>query len=233
MAHPHSELGITELDAQQLEMMIKEDVFVVDNDDNFVRYGSKKETHLMVNISTGLLHRAFSVLLFNSKGELLLQQRANEKITFPNYWTNTCCSHPIANMIPSEQNDEGHIGIKLAAIRKLHHELGIPKSTFVPEDFHFLTRIHYKSAFNETWGEHEIDYILIAQKDVELNINENEVRDVKYVGPSDIEGLLHQSDITLTPWFKLLATDKNLLANWWPKLATITEIPTDMTIHRY
>jgi isopentenyl-diphosphate delta-isomerase len=51
--------------------------------------------HLMTNINKGLLHRAFSVFLFNERNELLLQQRADEKITFPGYWTNTCCSHPI------------------------------------------------------------------------------------------------------------------------------------------
>jgi len=55
----------------------------------------KKKGHLNENIKEGLLHRAFSVFLFNSKGELLLQQRAQEKITFPLYWTNTCCSHPL------------------------------------------------------------------------------------------------------------------------------------------
>jgi isopentenyl-diphosphate delta-isomerase len=62
----------------------------------------------MTNINKGMLHRAFSVFLFNSKGELLLQQRASEKITFPDYWTNTCCSHPLYT--PDELPEENNIG---------------------------------------------------------------------------------------------------------------------------
>src|SRR6266536_1716506 len=112
--------------------------------------------HLMTNINQGLLHRAFSVFLFNSKNELLLQQRATEKITFPDMWTNTCCSHPLG--IPGESGvslEESIEGVKRAAQRKLDHELGI-KAVQVPlEKFRFLTRIHYKAASNEKWGEHE------------------------------------------------------------------------------
>jgi isopentenyl-diphosphate Delta-isomerase len=65
----------------------------------------------MTNIRKGMLHRAFSVFIFNSKGELLLQQRASEKITFPDYWTNTCCSHPLYT--PDELPEEGQAGMKL------------------------------------------------------------------------------------------------------------------------
>jgi isopentenyl-diphosphate delta-isomerase len=68
----------------------------------------------MVNINNGLLHRAFSVFLFNTKGELLMQQRAPEKITYPHYWTNTCCSHPIYQMLPSEFNENGDLGKALS-----------------------------------------------------------------------------------------------------------------------
>lgn len=64
----------------------------------------------MSNISTGLLHRAFSVFLFDSQNRLLLQQRATEKITFPDMWTNTCCSHPLNT--PSELIEEEHLGKK-------------------------------------------------------------------------------------------------------------------------
>lgn len=64
--------------------------------------------HLMTNIRKGMLHRAFSVFIFNTKGELLLQQRASEKITFPDYWTNTCCSHPLYT--PDELPEENQAG---------------------------------------------------------------------------------------------------------------------------
>src|SRR4051812_13142454 len=81
--------------------LMEEMCIVVDKDDNPLRPGTKKECHLMSNIDTGLLHRAFSVFIFNPQGKLLLQylkltrQRADEKITFPEYFTNTCCSHPL------------------------------------------------------------------------------------------------------------------------------------------
>ncbi len=110
----------------------------------------------MTNIDKGLLHRAFSVFLFNDKNELLLQQRASEKITFPDMWTNTCCSHPL-----NVSNETGStlpaavLGVKHAAQRKLDHELGIKKEQVPLEDFHFLTRIHYKAPSDGKWGEHE------------------------------------------------------------------------------
>jgi isopentenyl-diphosphate delta-isomerase len=112
--------------------------------------------HLMTNIDKGLLHRAFSVFLFNDKNELLLQQRATEKITFPDMWTNTCCSHPLS--MPSETGSnlpDSIMGVKRAAQRKLDHELGIKKEQVPIENFHFLTRIHYKAPSNGQWGEHE------------------------------------------------------------------------------
>lgn len=70
-----------------------------------------------------MLHRAFSVFLFNSVGELLITQRSDEKITFPGYFTNTCCSHPLA--IPSEHTEDPLIGVKRAAHRRMVSELGI------------------------------------------------------------------------------------------------------------
>ena len=110
----------------------------------------------MTNIDKGLLHRAFSVFLFNDRNELLLQQRASEKITFPDMWTNTCCSQPLG--VPGETGatlSESVEGVKRAAQRKLDHELGIKKEQVPIEDFHFLTRIHYKAPSDGKWGEHE------------------------------------------------------------------------------
>src|SRR5258708_39903273 len=110
--------------------------------------------HLMENINKGLLHRAFSAFVFRpSDGKLLLQQRATEKITFPDMWTNTCCSHPLG--IPGEggvELAEAVAGVKRAAVRKLDHELGIKASQVPIEDFHFLTRIHYKAPSDGKWG---------------------------------------------------------------------------------
>jgi isopentenyl-diphosphate delta-isomerase len=110
----------------------------------------------MTNIDKGLLHRAFSVFLFDDQNRLLLQQRATEKITFPDCWTNTCCSHPLG--VPGESGvslPESVEGVKRAAQRKLDHELGIKKAQVPLENFRFLTRIHYKAPSDGQWGEHE------------------------------------------------------------------------------
>lgn len=147
-------------DEEQIRLM-EERCIVVDNDDGFVRDGTKKECHLMNNIREGLLHRAFSVFLFDpDTGKLLLQRRAPEKITFPNMWTNTCCSHPLA--VRSEL--EGRQGAKNAAQRKLEHELGIPTSEVDVDAFQFLTRIHYLAPSDGLWGEHESTSLLLTSR---------------------------------------------------------------------
>ena len=111
----------TSHDPTQIKLMA-EQCILVDKEDEILGADTKKNCHLNVNIDQGKLHRAFSVFLFNTKGELLLQQRSSAKITFPDYFTNTCCSHPLYR--PEELN--GEEGVRKAAQRKLNHELGIP-----------------------------------------------------------------------------------------------------------
>ena len=112
--------------------------------------------HLMENINAGMLHRAFSAFLFRpSDGKLLLQQRASEKITFPDMWTNTCCSHPLHGFNGDKNEEDGELGARRAASRKLEHELGIPTSKTPVEKFQYLTRIHYLAPSSGLWGEHE------------------------------------------------------------------------------
>ncbi|KAJ5453529.1 Isopentenyl-diphosphate Delta-isomerase [Penicillium daleae] len=191
-------------DEEQVRLM-EEVCIVTDNDDRPIGSASKKTCHLMTNIDKGLLHRAFSVFLFDSKNRLLLQQRATEKITFPDMWTNTCCSHPLG-------------GVKRAAQRKLNHELGI-KAEQVPLDkFEFFTRIHYKAPSDGKWGEHEVDYILFIQADVDLEPSPNEVRDTKYVSADELKAMFEQPGLKFTPWFKLICN--SMLFEWWSHLGT-------------
>lgn len=207
---------LREYDSEQAKLM-EEVCIVVDEDDNAAYPSqSKKVCHLMENINKGLLHRAFSVFLFSSDGKLLLQQRADEKITFPGYWTNTCCSHPLA--IPDELVEEDNVGVKRAAIRKLEQELGIRLTVRDISKFIFLTRIHYlaPSDNQKLWGEHEIDYILFIKADVTLNVNPNEVKDVKYVTPDQLEAIVNDSSLKITPWFKLIV--ENFIYKWWDAL---------------
>ena len=105
-------------DAAQAALMA-EAVIAVAEDDTVIGPMSKLEAHQGV----GHYHRAFSVLLFNTKGEMLLQQRSSDKVTYPNVWANACCSHPLHS--PEELDLDNAMGVKRAAIRKLEQELGI------------------------------------------------------------------------------------------------------------
>ena len=81
-------------DEEQVRLM-EEKVILLNEKDEVIGCASKKDSHLNTNINAGMLHRAFSVFLFNSRGELLMQQRSEDKITFPSFWANSCCSHPL------------------------------------------------------------------------------------------------------------------------------------------
>ncbi|KAI9639488.1 NUDIX hydrolase domain-like protein [Dioszegia hungarica] len=202
-------------DEEQVRLM-EERCILVDENDKAYGEDSKKTCHLMSNIDNGLLHRAFSVFLFRpSDGRLLLQKRADEKITFPSMWTNTCCSHPLS--IKAELVEKDQAGVRAAAIRKLPHELGIKPEELKAEDFTYLTRIHYLAPSDGLWGEHEIDYILFCALDVTLNLNPNEVSAAEYVSKDELEAMFNDPSNSFTPWFRLIARD--LLYPWWDEMA--------------
>ncbi|KAL3186952.1 hypothetical protein MRX96_004758 [Rhipicephalus microplus] len=130
--------------------LLEEQCILVDEQDRPIGSCSKKDCHLMENINKGFLHRAFSVFLFNSKNELLLQQRSDAKITFPGRFTNTCCSHPLH--IPDELEEANALGVKKAAQRRLFIELGIDPKEVPVDEIRYLTRILYKAPSDSTWG---------------------------------------------------------------------------------
>lgn len=203
-------------DEEQIRLM-DEVCIVLDENDVPIGTASKKLCHLMTNIDKGLLHRAFSVFLFNDKNELLLQQRATEKITFPDMWTNTCCSHPLNVSTETGSTLEDAVrGVKNAARRKLEHELGIKPEQVPFEDFRLLTRIHYKAPSDGKWGEHEIDYILFIKANVDVNPNPNEVRDTQYVSAERLKEMFNDPSLKFTPWFKLICN--SMLFEWWTHL---------------
>ncbi|KAK6464198.1 NUDIX hydrolase domain-like protein [Scheffersomyces coipomensis] len=235
-------------DEEQIKLM-EELCIVLDNNDKPLGAGTKKLCHIMDNINQGLLHRAFSVFLFNENNELLLQQRADEKITFPGMWTNTCCSHPLCVPkelgISSNSDDLNQLhnaieGVKNAAQRKLDHELGIPYNDSPLENFQFLTRIHYKagnagvtnnSESDSKWGEHEIDYILILKtaNDITINPNLNEVSHQKFVSKHELKQMFEDEKLIFTPWFKLICN--SFLFKWWDNLDNLSQFKDDK-IHR-
>ncbi|EDO35940.1 predicted protein [Nematostella vectensis] len=221
-----------DLDVTQ-RRLLEEQCILVDTDDNVQGCATKRECHLKENIvEQGLLHRAFSVFLFNSKGDLLIQQRADTKITFPGLFTNSCCSHPL--YVESEMEENECLGVKRAAKRRLEYELGIPQKEVTLDDFQFLTRIHYKASSDKIWGEHEIDYVLFIQKDVTLAPNLNEVQLCEYMSQGQVRRLLSDSNqddkVKVTPWFKLIGKDH--LFHWWNNLGNLKTLQDHSTIHR-
>ncbi|MCF8294405.1 MAG: isopentenyl-diphosphate Delta-isomerase [Chitinophagaceae bacterium] len=160
---------------------MKDAVILVNEQDEQIGLMPKLEAH-----EKGLLHRAFSVFLFNTQGQLLLQQRAFGKYHSEGLWSNTCCSHPM----PEEE-------IQSSAHRRLMEEMGLKT------ELHFLYSFLYKASLDKGLTEHEIDHIFVGTTDELPNINTDEVAAWKYIS---IDELL--TDIQLHPelytiWFKM------------------------------
>lgn len=135
----------------------------------------------------GLLHRAFSVFLFNEKGEMLLQKRAPGKYHSPNQWTNAVCSHP-------KSDESYHDGAK----RRLKEELGIEVE--ISEKFNFI----YKAKVGENLWEHELDYVFTGKFDGEFHLNNEEVSEVRYISLENLEREMAENPSEFTEWFKII-----------------------------
>lgn len=145
----------------------------------------------------------------------------NFQITYPSHYTNSCCSHPIAD-VPGEEEEINAIGIKRAAQRRLNYELGVPIEALPIEKFNYITRIHYKDEGNGKWGEHEIDYVLFFQGDVKVKPNPNEISEISYVPRNELDEYIPTLNGPLTPWFQLIL--KHRLRLWWDCLNDLDEI---------
>lgn len=227
-------MALTNKDDTQV-LLMKEPCILVNDQDEEIGSDSKKECHLLQNIKKGYLHRAFSVFLFNTNNELLLQQRSDAKITFPGHYTNTCCSHPLFTDL--ERDNTEAIGVRRAARRKLHHELGISPDQVSEEDLVYLTRVQYcagNQPADGIWGENEIDYILFCRKNVDININENEVKSYNYFSQEKLKTFLESAGTEnrpITPWFRMIAD--TFLFDWWDKLDDLDSVKDHKTIHKF
>lgn len=142
------------------------------------------------------------------------------QVTYPDCYTNSCCSHPIAD-VPGEDEERDALGVKRAAIRRLNYELGIPSESIPIENITYLTRILYKDPGNGKYGEHEIDYILFIQQDVQIDPNPNEISEISFVPLGQLEKFLPTLNSCLTPWFQLII--KHRLKLWWQNLNNLGE----------
>ncbi len=170
------------LNLQEYSFLMEEQVILVDEQDNPLGLMPKMEAH-----KKAVLHRAFSVFVFNDEGKLLLQQRAADKYHSPLLWTNTCCSH---------QRD-GETSIE-AGKRRLQEEMGF--SCDLEEAFRFV----YKAPFDNGLTEHELDHVMIGKFNKNPTINIKEVENYKWVSLKNVKSDIETRSEIYTEWFKII-----------------------------
>jgi isopentenyl-diphosphate delta-isomerase len=160
-----------------------ESLILVDEADREVGYMSKARCHE----GRGVLHRAFSLLIFNDRGELLLQRRSGAKRLWPHYWSNSCCSHPRR----SETMEE-------ATQRRLYEELGLTCP------LHFLFKFQYQAQFDAVGAEHELCSVFIGRSSGSVRVDRNEIADWRWVSPEALaEEMRGEGAGRFTPWFTM------------------------------
>jgi isopentenyl-diphosphate delta-isomerase len=158
-------------------------LILVDDQDQGVGYLSKSLCHE----GRGILHRAFSLLIFNPQGELLIQQRAPGKRLWPLYWSNSCCSHP-----------RGSETMETATRRRLHEELGLACR------LKFLYKFQYQAQFDANGAEHELCSVFIGRTSEEPKPNGEEIQAWRWIAPGALEAeMAGAGDVKFTPWFLL------------------------------
>lgn len=160
-----------------------ERLILVDHDDNVVGFSSKGEAH----DGEGVLHRAFSIFIFNAEGSVLLQQRSAQKRLWPLYWSNSCCSHPREGESYAQSTE-----------RRLREELSLEAELV------FLYRFSYHAPFGDAGSERELCSVYAGHvRDQAVDVNPNEIAAWKWVSPSEVDRLLVEEPDILTPWFKM------------------------------
>jgi isopentenyl-diphosphate delta-isomerase len=167
-----------------IESLADSDMLIlVDAADNEVGSLTKRLCH----DGGGVLHRAFSLLIFNARGELLLQQRAPSKRLWPRYWSNSCCSHP--------RRSES---ITVATARRLREELGLSCP------LQFLYKFQYQASFQAAGSENELCSVFIGVTDQTPRIDQSEIAAWRWVSPERLSiELVDQGAEKFTPWFRL------------------------------
>ncbi len=161
---------------------MEEFVVLVTPQDEVIGQMEKLKAH-----EQGVLHRAFSVFLFDKQNRMLLQKRAHTKYHSPGEWTNACCSHPRVGETYEQ-----------AAKRRLIEELGI--ETPIEPKFHFL----YKAEVGGNLIEHELDHVFTGLYEGEFDLNKDEVEQVRYLSLEQLDLELQEQPENFTPWFKII-----------------------------
>jgi isopentenyl-diphosphate delta-isomerase len=176
-------------------MMQEVQVVQVDENDNDIRFVPKLEAHY-----SGVLHRAVSVLIFDTSGRWMLQKRADNKYHSSGLWSNTCCSHPF----PNED-------VKVAAERRLLEEMGI----YCPLKKQYS--FQYKAEFENGLIEHELDHVFVGVTDDTPNPNHEEVSEWKMISTDDLKRELKKNPEEFSEWFKMIVPE--ILKTYYPIVA--------------
>ena len=158
-----------------------EELILVDEEDREIGHLSKAECH----DGDGVLHRAFSIFIFNRRGELLLQRRSAEKRLWPLFWSNSCCSHPRRGEDIAE-----------ATRRRLQQELGMTS------ELDHLFTFSYHARYRDRGSEREMCWVFAGSSDETPRFNRNEIAEVRWIAPGDLERELAETPESFTPWFK-------------------------------
>jgi len=159
-----------------------EELILVDAEDRDTGYLSKARCH----DGAGVLHRAFSLFLFNDMGELLLQKRSESKRLWPGYWSNTCCSHPRRGETMS-----------VATSRRLRDELNVDSK------LEFVYKFSYQAQFDEGGAENELCHVFLGRLDDAVQPNANEIAAIRYVSTDRLLADFSAAAGEYTPWFQL------------------------------
>jgi isopentenyl-diphosphate delta-isomerase len=170
--------------------MEMQQVILVNEEDEQIGVAEKMQAH-----EKGLLHRAFSVFIFNTKGEMLLQQRALNKYHSGGLWTNACCSHPR----PGEETST-------AALKRLREEMGF--ETALEEIFDFIYNVELENGLTE----HEFDHVFVGEYGGKINFSKEEVLSFCYKNPKEIQRSLQKDPKQYTAWFRLAFPE---IEKWW------------------
>jgi isopentenyl-diphosphate delta-isomerase len=159
-----------------------ESLILVDEQDRAIGFCPKAECHE----GRGLLHRAFSVFLFNRNGELLLQKRSANKPLWPLYWSNSCCSHPRESET-----------IEAAGQRRIHEELHIECTV------QFLYKFKYQASFEDLGSEHELCHVFSGYTDNDVIAHPEEIAEWRFISPEELTREIAADSSHFTPWLKL------------------------------
>lgn len=163
--------------------MLRNEVLLVDINDNEIGVEYKEDAH-----KKPMLHRAFSVYLYNDKKQMLIQKRALHKYHSPGLWANACCSHP--------RKGEN---VKYSAKERMIDEIGV--STEIKELFSFI----YLNKFNEELYEYEYDHVFVGEYNGDVLLNKEEASETKWIDLDELEEDLVSNPLKYSSWFIISA----------------------------